>query len=292
MNFTSWLKDDSKIILFDGGMGTELIKRGLDPGKVLDLHNIENPNTVREILASYYQAGSDMVQSCTFSSNLVNLEKHGVADRLMETNSKALENLKAVCPKDKLIVGDIGPSGEFRPPVGQATGEEWENGFRTQIEVLEPGVDLWHVETMSDIQEILAAVKAVKSVSKKPIIASMTYRKSKRGYFTIMGDSLENCVEILENNQVDVIGANCTLTSDQMIELAGKLVELTSLPVSIKPNAGQPRLEGGKTTYAQKPEDYAEDIKKMIEMGVKIVGGCCGTSPAHIKLLREYIDAL
>ncbi|MHA2295230.1 MAG: homocysteine S-methyltransferase family protein [Candidatus Hodarchaeales archaeon] len=292
MSFTNWLEDDSKVILFDGGMGSELIKRGHDPGKVLDLLNVKQPTAIEEIHASYYQAGSDMVQTCTFSSNLVNLEKHGLEDRIEEINKQALENIKAACPQGRIIVGDVGPSGEFRPPVGKATGEEWEAGFRKQVEVLEPGVELWHVETMSDIKEMLAGIRTVKKISNKPVIASMTYRSSKRGYFTIMGDPLEDCIGTLENEKVDVIGANCTLASNEMIELAEKLVDLTKLPVSIKPNAGQPRLEGGKTSYDQTPYEFVKDMEKMIQSGVKIVGGCCGTSPTHVKLLRDLINNL
>ncbi|MHA1167747.1 MAG: homocysteine S-methyltransferase family protein [Candidatus Hodarchaeales archaeon] len=291
MTFSKWLNDDSKTILFDGGMGTELIKRGLDPGKVLDLQNLENPSVIKEIQSNYYKAGSDMVQTCTFSSNLVNLTKHGYGTRLEEINLKALANISEVRPPGKLVVGDIGPSGEFRPPVGNATGDEWEKGFLAQATVLEKGVDLWHIETVSDIKEMIAGIRAIKSVSNKPIIASMTYRKTKRGFFTIMGDSLESCIKVMEDEGVHVIGTNCTLTSDQMVDLAKKIIDLTDHPVSIKPNAGQPRLAGGTTVYDQSPEQFVKDIVTMISLGVKIVGGCCGTSPTHIALLRKGIDS-
>jgi 5-methyltetrahydrofolate--homocysteine methyltransferase len=146
---------------------------------------------------------------------------------------------------------------------------------------------------MSDLQEMQAAISAVRKISKKPIIASMTYKKTKkRGFFTIMGDSLESCINALEEEQVTVIGANCTLGSNQMIELIREMTNLTSFPLSVKPNAGQPRLEGGMTVYNQTPEEFASDIGEMINLGVKIVGGCCGTSPIHIKQLKLLINAL
>ncbi|MCK5343525.1 MAG: homocysteine S-methyltransferase family protein [Candidatus Heimdallarchaeota archaeon] len=213
MSFTQWLSNESKIILFDGAMGTQLMQHNLDPGKIPDLLNIENPEIVKNVLASYYDSGADMVQTCTFSSNLVNLEGQHLSNRLQKINLEALRNIKDIQPSSgKLIVGDIGPSGEFRPPVGEASGDQWKNGFQQQAEVLEAGVDLWHIETMSDLQEMSAAIHAIKEVSQKPIIASMTYRKTKtRGFFTIMGDSLETCVNTLEKENVDVIGANCTL---------------------------------------------------------------------------------
>ncbi|PWI46763.1 methionine synthase I, cobalamin-binding domain-containing protein [Candidatus Heimdallarchaeota archaeon B3_Heim] len=292
MSFTQWLGNVSKIILFDGAMGTQLMNYNLEPGKLPDFLNIEGPEIVKKVLASYYESGADMVQTCTFSANLVNLERQHLSEYLQKINIEALRNIKDIQPpRGKLIVGDIGPSGEFRPPVGEASGDQWKNGFQQQVEVLEVGVDLWHIETMSDLQEMSAAIHAIKEVSLKPIIASMTYRKTKtRGFFTIMGDSLETCVNTLEEENVDVIGTNCTLGSDQMIELTKELVQLTDKPVSVKPNAGQPRLEGGITVYDQSPDEFVNDIEQMIDLGVKIVGGCCGTTPTHIQKMRMLID--
>jgi 5-methyltetrahydrofolate--homocysteine methyltransferase len=235
-----------------------------------------------------------LVQTCTFSSNTICLTKNNVADQLKQINSQALENINKVRPEDKLIVGDIGPSGEFRPPVGNVNSEQWKSSFKDQVEVLESGIDVWHVETISDIQEMEAAIKAIKEISKKPIMASMTYRKTKKGFFTIMGDSPSTCIEILENYDVDVIGTNCTIGSDEMVDLSSELTNLTEKPILVKPNAGSPRLEysTGQTLYDQKPEDFVKDISKMIENGVKIVGGCCGTTSDHIKLIRELIDSI
>lgn len=290
MLFHDWLKDDSKVILFDGGFGSELIKRGLEPGKVPDLLNIENPDVIVEIHKSYYDAGSDMCQSNTFGSTPINLKRYNIEGKINNIIEKALDNIKKACPPGHLIVGDIGPTGEFRPPVGNASSEDWHSSFKTQTELIEDRVDLFHIETISDIEEMLAAVHAVKEVSNKPIIASITYKKTKRGYFTIMGDSLEKCVNTLENEKVDVIGANCTLGSNDMLDLVKQTIDLTKLPTSIKPNAGKPRIEGLKTFYDQPITEFVDDIHKMIELGVKIVGGCCGTTPETIKEIRKIID--
>ena len=291
MLFQDWLKDNSKIILFDGGMGTELIKRGLEPGKVPDILNIEKSDTIVEIHKSYYDAGSDMCQTNTFGSTPLNLQRHKLEDRISEIIEKALENIKKACPKGSLIVGDIGPTGEFRPPVGNASSGEWYRSFSKQAELLDIGVDLWHIETISDFEEMIAAIKAIRDISKKPIISSMTYKKTKKGFFTIMGDSLEKCIGMLNNENVDVIGANCTLGSSDMIELLKSTKDLTDKPLSIKPNAGQPVVKDNRTYYEQSEEDFADDIRKMIEIGVKIVGGCCGTSPITIKEIRKTIDS-
>ncbi|MBY8992269.1 MAG: homocysteine S-methyltransferase family protein [Candidatus Lokiarchaeota archaeon] len=291
MLFHNWLKDDSKIILFDGAFGTELIKRGLKPGKVPDLLNIENPEIITEIHKSYYDAGSDMCQSNTFGSTPINLKRHNIEGKITNIIEKALDNIKKAYRPGHLIVGDIGPTGEFRPPVGNASSEEWYSSFKTQTELLEGGVDLFHIETISDLEEMLAAIHAVKDVSNKPLIASITYKKTKRGYFTIMGDSLEKCIKTLENEKVDVVGANCTLGSYDMLDLVKQTTELTDLPISIKPNAGKPRIEGTKTLYDQPISEFVSDIQKMIDLGVKIVGGCCGTTPETIKEIRKIIDS-
>ena len=293
MTFQDWLNDDSKIILFDGACGTLLIeKRLLEPGKIPDLLNIEKADSISEIHKSYYDAGADMCQTNTFGATPLNLKRHNLEDRIIEINKKALENIKKVCPPGRLIVGDIGPSGEFRPPVGNTTNEDWYSNFTIQAKLLENGVDLWHIETISDIEEMLMAVRAIKHISSKPIIASITYNKTKRGFFTIMGDSLEKCIELLENENVDVIGANCTLGSNEMLELLRRAIQLTNKHISVKPNAGKPRLEGLTTSYEQPIEDFVKDIREMIKLGAKIVGGCCGTSPKTIKEIRKIIDSL
>ncbi len=293
MLFHDWLKDDSKIILFDGAMGTEIFKRGIEPGKIPDLLNIEKPDIISEIHKSYYDVGSDMCQTCTFGSSPLNLKKYKLEDRIEKINQKALENLKKICPSNCLIVGDIGPSGEFRPPVGNITIEQWQASFANQVKILENGIDLWHIETISDIEEMKTAIKAVKEASKKPIIASMTYKKTPRGYFTIMGDSLEKCIQILEQENVDVIGSNCTIGSNEMIGLIEDSSKLTKKPLSAKPNAGQPKIdENYRPFYEYPPKDFARDIHDMINLGVKIVGGCCGTSPQTIKEIRKIIDSL
>ena len=290
--FRDWLKDDAKIVLFDGGFGSELIKRGLKSGKIPDILNIEQPEVISDIHESYYNAGSDMVQTNTFGSTPLNLSHHNLEDRIEEIIEKALENITKVRPSERLIVGDIGPTGEFRPPVGNASSDQWYSSFLTQVKLLEVGVDLWHIETISDLEEILAAIKAVREISKKPVIASITYKRTKRGFFTIMGDSLEKCVRTLNNEDVDVIGANCTLGSHDMVDLLKNAIDFADKPLSVKPNAGQPVIKGNQTYYEQPIDDFANDIKKMIGLGAKIVGGCCGTSPQTLSAIREIINSL
>jgi 5-methyltetrahydrofolate--homocysteine methyltransferase len=290
--FHDWLKDNSKTILFNGAMGTELINKGLKAGKIPDLWNIENPQKVIDVHKSYYDAGSDMCQTNTFGSTPINLKRYNLEDQIEGIIKNAIKNIKTACPKGRLIVADIGPTGEFKAPIGKATNELWYSNFLILANYLKEDVDLWHIETVSDIEEMTNAIKAIKEVSNKPIIASMTYNKTKRGFFTIMGDSLEKCINILEKEKIDVIGANCTITSSEMIELVKTSVELTDKPLSVKPNAGKPIIKGGKTFYEQSPKEFAKDVHEMIKLGVKIVGGCCGTNPKTIKEIRKIIDKI
>ncbi len=293
MLFHDWLKNDSKIILFDGGMGSEIFKRGITPGKLPDTLNVDRPDIIFEIHKSYYDAGADMCQTSTFGSSFLNLQGYKIESQIKELNENALKNIKRACPPNRLIVGDIGPSGVFKHPVGKATAEQWVSSYVKQVNFLEKGVDLWHIETISDIEEMEAAIKAIREISKKPIISSMTYKKTKRGFFTIMGDSLEKCVRKQEDLNVYVIGANCTLGSDEMIGLIKELKELTDKPISAKPNAGQPRVDqNNRAVYDQPIKDFVNDIREIIKVGVKVVGGCCGTSPTTIKEIRKLIDSL
>jgi 5-methyltetrahydrofolate--homocysteine methyltransferase len=270
-------------------MGTEIMKHGIKPGELPDMLNLEKPNIITQIHKSYYQAGSDMCQTNTFGSNYMNLKKHGKHNQLKEINNAALENIKKACPQEKLIVGDLGPSGEFKAPIGNASYKDWYSSFSKQIQVLKEDVNLWHIETISDLEEMQAAINAVKDNSDKPIISSMTYRKTKKGFFTIMGDSVKKCIETVSKN-CDIIGSNCTLGSNEMIDLVKEMKKYTNKPISIKPNAGKPRLEkSNQTVYDQSVEDFIRDIKNILQEGVKIIGGCCGTSPLTIQKIKEII---
>ncbi|MFX0185478.1 MAG: homocysteine S-methyltransferase family protein [Candidatus Hodarchaeota archaeon] len=290
MDFLTLLKDKS-ILLFDGSLGTQLMVRGLKPGEVPDSWNLERPEIIKDLFKDYFASGSDMIQTATFRANGVALKGYGLEESIREINEAAGEILRSICPPGKCIIGDIGPSGEFLPPVGKVTLQKLEEGFHKQTQALESYVDAWHLETFSDLQEIKAAIKAVKEESKKPIIASMTFRKSPRGYFTIMGNSISQSVEELIDLGVTVLGSNCTLGSEDFIDLVKAIRDIIpDYPLSIKPNAGQPTVENGVSIYRQTPEQFAEDMQKILDLNVQILGGCCGTGPKHIQLLRSLID--
>lgn len=289
MDFHSLLKE-KQVLLFDGSLGTELMRRGLKQGTLPDRWNLEKPEVIKNVFEGYFQAGSDIVQTATFRANGVALKKQGI-EEIEEINETSAKILQSVCPENACIVGDIGPSGEFLPPVGNASLEDLKQGFQIQAKALSSYVDAYHIETFSDLQEMKAAISAVQSESKKPIIASMTYKKTPRGFFTVMGNSVADSIDEMINSGVSVIGANCTLGSDDYYDLVKTMRTVTpEYPISVKPNAGQPELENGVPIYKQPPDKFAKDMKEILQYGVQIIGGCCGTGPTHIQLLRKEID--
>jgi len=294
MTFLKWLRDPTKIILGDGSNGTELIKRGFTTGKPPDIQNVENPEIVKEILNSFYSAGADMVQTITLNATALNLKRYRLEDKLEDINRHALQNIRDVRPEGKLVVGEIGPSGEFRDPLGSGTFEKWRESTLKQVKILEGdngGVDLWHAMGFIDVEEMSAALSAIRKISTKPIIASFIINKGKKGFYTLMGNSLKDCIQLLEDENVDIIGANCDPGSRLFIDLVREAKELTDFPLSVKPNAGRPTLENYVTVYKQPVEEFVRDIEAIIGLGVKVIGGCCGASPAHIQAVRKWLDS-
>ena len=280
-------------LLFDGSMGTELMLRGLNQGEIPDVWNIKKPEVVQDIFKNYFTAGSDLVQTATFRANPIALKAKNLENLVEKINESSASLLNDVRPEGRLIVGDIGPSGVFFPPVGNADFNELVSNFKRQAKVLAPIVDTFHLETFSDIQEMKAAIEGVRKATNKPIIASMTYNRTSRGFFTIMGNSLKDSFTELIESKVSVIGANCTLGSEDFVQLYKdmKIINQT-FPLSLKPNAGKPILQNDRLMYQQTPEEFGKDMSTILNLnnGPLIIGGCCGTNPDHIKLLRNLID--
>lgn len=287
-NVLELLKD--KILLMDGGMGTMLIAHGLTEDEVPEIWNLEHPDKVAEIHSAYYNAGSDIIQTNTFGASRLKLEKIGLGDKTREINTAAAKLALEVCPENKYVAGDIGPTGEFLQPSGTYTEEEFIDVFKEQAEALkEGGVHLFSIETMFDIREALTALKAVKSISNLPVFTEVTFNYTPKGFFTIMGDSVEKCIKELEYNGADAVGSNCTLNSEDMLEVLKEIKKHAKLPVIIQPNAGKPQIIDGKVLYEQSIREYIVHIQKMVEEGVNIIGGCCGTNPDYIKEIYKII---
>ncbi|HEX9912132.1 MAG TPA: homocysteine S-methyltransferase family protein [candidate division Zixibacteria bacterium] len=277
-----------RVILLDGAMGTMLFSSGLPYDKPPELWNLSHPEIILKIHQRYIRAGADIIQTNTFGASSLKLKKSGNEKKVGKINLSAVKIAKEACPVDKYVAGNIGPSGEFFEPLGKAKFRELKKVFSRQAELLlGGGVDLFSIETMFDLREALSAVEGVREVSSLPLFICMTFEKKPKGYFTLMGDKVSFSLKKLEEAGADVVGANCTLGSAEMIGLIPVMKKSTNLPLIVQPNAGKPVIRKGKTVYLQKPDSFAKDIVQMIKSGVSFVGGCCGTTPEFIRKIKE-----
>lgn len=240
---------------------------------------------------SYFDAGSDVVLTNSFGGNRIKLASHGLGDKCHELNLAAARLAAEIKPKDKFVAGSMGPTGKFLKPHGEFTEEEFESAYAVQAKALaDGGVDFILIETQYDLKEALCALRGARRSSHLPIFVTMTFNRNPRGYFTIMGDSVLQCLEELEAQDVPAVGTNCTLDSSDMVDLIKIMREATPLPLIAQANAGQPSISSeGEVTYSQDVEDYVRFIPQMTKNGARIIGGCCGTNPDYIKRMAELI---
>ena len=281
-NFLETVKE--KTVFFDGAMGTILMKEGLSSIDIPETLNLENPSLVIDIHRQYFESGSDVVSTNTFGANPLKLSAHGLEKETELLNRQGAQIAKQACPEGRFVAGDIGPTGKMIKPFGEISQEEMEDIFHLQAKgLMSGGVDLIIIETMFSLQEAVAAITGAKRAGDMVVVASMTYKKTKRGFFTLMGEDTNQCSASLEDAGADVIGTNCTLGSAGMIDLTRALKASTGKPVLIQPNAGKPVVRDGITFYEQSPAEFALDVEKIREAGADIIGGCCGTSPEFIR---------
>ena len=282
-----------EVLVSDGAMGTMLFQKGLKPGECPELFNLTHPEIPEEIASMYFQAGADIVQTNTFGGSRLKLSNYQLEAKTKEINQKAVEAVKKAVDTKVYISGSCGPSGEMLKPYGNVDKETVYNSFLEQVSALiESGVDLICIETMTDLQEAILAIKAAKSVSPIiPVMATMTFDKIPRGYYTIMGISIENAVEGLTNSGADIIGSNCGHGIDNMIEIAKHIKKISDRPIMIQSNAGLPENKSNELVYPESPSYFAEKTVELIEAGVSIIGGCCGTTPEHIHAIRKVVNS-
>lgn len=283
---------EKQVILLDGAMGTELFRAGLPPGHCPESWNVERPEAVAGIHRSYYEAGSLAVLTNSFGGNALKLACYGLESRTFELNFKAAQLARSVCPEGRYVGGSIGPTGKFLKPVGDLTEDQLLEAFRPQFEGLAAGgVDFLLIETQYDLKEALLALRAAREACSLPVLVTMTFNLTRRGYYTIMGVSPETFIRTMEENTVEAFGANCTLSPADMIGLIRIMRSLSDGLLIAQANAGQPRVgPDGSTLYELGPDEYAGFIPELIEAGARVIGGCCGTSPEHIKKIAEKIS--
>ena len=278
----------------DGAMGTMLQKAGIQQGECNEEWNLSHAGTITDIHRQYIEAGAEMIITNTFGASPIKLKANGLSERMEEINLAAVSLAKKaveLSSKPVLIAGDIGPTGEFLAPLGTSSAKDFYDNFKTQVEVLvKGGVDLIIIETMTAIEEVEVCLRAAKE-SGLPVIVSMSFNRDKDGnnFHTMMGAGLEQYVEIATYGKADAIGTNCGVISLEMDEIIKRLRKLTSLPFMAEANAGLPKLANGKTIYDLAPEKMGELALRLKGAGANIIGGCCGTTPAHIKAIAQAI---
>jgi len=292
MNKLADLLQSGKPILLDGAMGTMLFAAGLQPGDSPEEWNVLYPEKVRAIHSAYIEAGSQVILTNTFGGSTVRLESHGLAERVHELNEAAAKNARAEAdPVEQTVVvaGSIGPTGQLLEPLGKLTKEEARKSFAAQAGGLAAGdVDMFWIETMSDLEEVKAAVTGIRSVSDLPIAATMSFDSHGR---TMMGVSPEQAAKVLQLEEIQLLGANCGTGSDELIE-AIRAFKSTNpeLPLIAKANAGIPEIAGTEVVYNGSPEVMADYAVKVWNEGARLIGGCCGSTPDHIKAMAEALS--
>jgi 5-methyltetrahydrofolate--homocysteine methyltransferase len=258
-------------------------------GKCPEVINLSRPDILEEVARLYLEAGADIVQTNTFGGSPFKLSDYGLEDKTAEINRAAVEAVKRVAGGKAYVSASCGPSGKMLKPYGPIEPGAMAENFSRQLQVLiEAGADIICVETMSDIQEAVLAVKAAKAISAAiPVMATMTFNKTPRGFFTIMGVDIQRAAKELEAAGADIIGSNCGNGIENMIEIAGEFKKYTRLPVVIQSNAGLPEMKEDVAVYPETPEFMAEKSKELVAVGVSIIGGCCGTTPDHIRALAQ-----
>jgi len=271
---------ENKFLIFDGAMGTSLQKHGLKGGELPEKLNFSHPEIVEKIHMEYLEAGADVITANTFGANRLKLGKDLTVESVITCAIKLARNAGAKC-----VALDLGPTGQVLEPIGTLTFEEAYDLYKEQVLAgVKAGADLVIIETMSDLLEMKAAVLAVKENSAFPVFATMTFGEDGR---TFMGTSPEIAAITLSSLGVDAVGVNCSLGPNELLGVVEKICEFATVPVIVQPNAGLPKIIDGETVFEVTPGDYAAAIEKMIDMGVSIIGGCCGTTPEHIKAVKE-----
>ena len=283
----------SRLLVGDGAMGTQLIERGLEAGECPELWNIERRSDVLEIQRSYREAGADLLITNTFGGTRWKLDGFHLGDRVGEISSAAVEIAREAGGEDCFVLGDIGPTGRFVAPLGTDPREAFVEVFAEQAGALvAAGADAVILETFTALDELLAALEAARATN-LPVVASMSYERRREGVFhTMMGADLPGSTQALVEAGADVICGNCGTGPSDYVEIARDLCAATDLPVMIEPNAGAPRLEGGRQVFPMGPEEMAGYAGDLLAAGVRILGGCCGTGPEHIREIRKAVDRL
>jgi len=276
------------VILLDGAIGTELDKRGL-MGRARN--NLDNPEVVLEIQREYAQSGCDALTTNTLTMNHIYIKTHDVDVSVQEVNRAAVGLARQAIADNQFVLGDISSTGQLLEPYGTYKEQQFYDAYKEQAEILaEAGVDGFIVETVFDLREALCALRACKDNLSLAVIVSIAFATEEKGGRTMMGNSAEDCAKKLTDGGADVIGTNCgDLDPAQMAVVVSILKSATTVPILAQPNAGKPKLVDDKTVFEMAPAPFAIGIAKCLDAGAAIVGGCCGTTPEHIRAVADLL---
>ncbi|MHC4617862.1 MAG: homocysteine S-methyltransferase family protein [Planctomycetota bacterium] len=281
------LLNSQEVVLLDGAMGTQLGKQGLRAGP----SNLEAPEAVLQMHREYADCGCHALTTDTLTMNRIYIETHNVGIDVRDVNRVGAELAKKAAGDNKYVLGDISSTGQMLEPYGSYKESQFCETFKEQAEVLaEAGVDGFIIETMFDLGEALSALRACKENTSLAVIVSMAFATEEKGGRTMMGNSAEECAKELTKAGADAVGANCgSIDPTQMAVIVSVLRSATSLPILAQPNAGKPKLVDEKTVFEMEPAGFAEGIEKCLCAGAHVVGGCCGTTPEHIRAVAEVV---
>jgi methionine synthase I (cobalamin-dependent)/5,10-methylenetetrahydrofolate reductase len=281
---------DEHVYLFDGAMGTMLYSKGVFINKCYDELNVRNPEIVLEVHRQYVKAGAEILETNTYGANRVKLRGFGIEDELRDINARAAEIARKAAGDGVYVAGALGPLGIRIEPYGPTALDEAREFFREQAAALnDAGVDLFVCETFSNVSELEQAIAAIRDVCSLPIVAQMTVGTDGR---TIFGDVPKTFAQRLDRAGADVIGINCSVGPDLMLDAVEEIAAATAKKISCQPNAGLPRDVNGRQMYMASPEYFSKYAKRLIHKGVKFIGGCCGTMPEHIKMMADAVRPL
>lgn len=278
------------LLISDGATGTFLQQHGLEPGDCPEAFNASRPEVVREMTRQYFEAGSDMALTNSFGGSVFMQKKYGYGERVAEFNRLAAEHARSQAPDGRFVVGSVGPTGEFLEPLGPVSETEMYDAFVEQVKALEEGgADAVVMETMTAIEEAALAVRAARENTSLVVMATMVFDKGPRGFFTMMGVTPEQAVHAMTDAGAHVVGSNCGNGIDNMVDIARRMRAETDGFLLIHSNAGIPAMRDGQIIYPESPEYMAERFRELADIGVNIVGGCCGTGPDHIRALAAAV---
>lgn len=287
----SFLKEISdKVLVYDGSKGYMLQKLGLNGGECGELWNIAKQQTVKEVYRSYIAAGADVIQTNTFTGSRIHLKKHSLEDKTYDINYWGAKLAREVAGEDKFVCASIGPAGVLFEPSGELTFDKAYDLYCEQTKaVMDGGVDAINFETFTDLAELRAALLAAKDTTNLPVICSLAFENNGR---TLMGTDPKVAAIVLKALGADLVGANCSFGPEHMMDIIKAMHEAGGGYLSAKPNAGLPQMVDGNAVYSENPAHFAKLLSGAVQYGVRLMGGCCGTTPEYIKELRESLKGI